>query len=87
MTCTTGGVICGYCSMERERIAASPASTMMIEITLAKMGRSMKNLENIRTPYLPALWSMTLAVMACICSAETGLTRAPGRAFISPSTT
>ena len=45
VTCT--GVIVGYCSIGSARIATSPASTMMIETTAAKIGRSMKKRENI----------------------------------------
>src|SRR5512135_322927 len=41
-------MIVGYCSIGRARIATSPASTMMIETTAAKTGRSMKKRENTR---------------------------------------
>src|SRR3954470_17675245 len=46
-TCTTGGAISGYWAMGSTRIAARPASAMKIEMTTAKIGRSMKNLENM----------------------------------------
>src|SRR3954469_8350132 len=46
-TCTTGGAISGYWAIGSTRIAARPASAMKIEMTTAKMGRSMKNLENM----------------------------------------
>src|SRR5512139_859755 len=50
-TVTTGGAISGYCATGSVRIAASPASTMKIEITAAKIGRSMKKRENMAAPY------------------------------------
>jgi hypothetical protein len=43
-----GGVISGYCEIGSEKTAIPPASVMRIEITLAKIGRSMKNREIIR---------------------------------------
>src|SRR5690242_17463955 len=46
-TVTTGGAISGYCAIGRFLIAASPASTMKIESTAAKIGRSMKKRENM----------------------------------------
>src|SRR6185436_7522504 len=46
-TVTTGGAISGYCAIGSERIAARPASTKNTEITAAKIGRSMKNLESM----------------------------------------
>ena len=39
---TTGGVICGNCAIGNACIATKPTTTMTIEITAAKMGRSMK---------------------------------------------
>ena len=45
------GVMVGYWATGRTFIATSPAMTIMRATTVAKMGRSMKNLENI--PYLP----------------------------------
>ena len=44
--CTTGGAISGYCAIGSARIAARPASTMKIESTAAKIGRSMKKRES-----------------------------------------
>ena len=44
---TTGGAISGYCAIGSVRIAARPASTRKIEITAAKIGRSMKKRENM----------------------------------------
>ena len=37
-----GGAISGYCAIGSTRIAARPASTMKMEMTTAKIGRSMK---------------------------------------------
>src|SRR5512138_643973 len=47
VTVTTGGAISGYWAIGRLRIAESPASTRKIEITAAKIGRSMKKRENM----------------------------------------
>src|SRR5882672_7447826 len=44
------GVMLGYCSTGRFFMQTSPAITMMVDITVAKMGWSMKNLENISGP-------------------------------------
>src|SRR4051794_27802127 len=40
-----GGTIDGNCASGRPRIATSPAITVTIEITIATMGRSIKNFE------------------------------------------
>jgi hypothetical protein len=42
---TVGGAICGYCAMGSTCAATSPAMTMMIEMTDAKIGRLMKNFD------------------------------------------
>ena len=47
MTCTVGGVTCGYWAKGRFFHARPPANTMTIESTVAKIGRSMKNRENM----------------------------------------
>jgi hypothetical protein len=39
---TLGGAMSGYCSTGRVKMPPMPASMMMIAITQAKMGRSMK---------------------------------------------
>ena len=52
VTVTTGGAISGYCAIGRFRIAARPAMTIKTERTAAKIGRSMKNLENMARAYL-----------------------------------
>src|SRR5512134_2472544 len=36
----------GYCAIGRDFIDTRPAMTMISEMTIAKIGRSMKNLEN-----------------------------------------
>jgi hypothetical protein len=45
VTCT--GVIVGYCATGSSIIETAPASEMMIATTAAKIGRSMKNRENM----------------------------------------
>jgi hypothetical protein len=42
---TVGGAICGYCAIGSTCEATSPAMTMMIEMTDAKIGRLMKNFD------------------------------------------
>src|SRR5688572_7520749 len=49
-TVTTGGAISGYCAIGSTRIAASPAMTMKIESTAAKIGRSIKKREIMVDP-------------------------------------
>src|SRR5579872_2860307 len=46
-TSTVGGVISGYCAMGSVHSEMPPASVMMIDSTEAKIGRSMKNRENM----------------------------------------
>ncbi len=41
---TTGGAMAGYWDTGSSKMASAPASMMMIAMTHAKMGRSMKNL-------------------------------------------
>ena len=45
LTTTVGGTISGYSLIGSSGIATSPATTMMIEMTEAKIGRSMKKEE------------------------------------------
>ena len=45
---TVGGVMSGYCATGNTRYAMIPASTMMMEITIATIGRLMKNLDMLR---------------------------------------
>src|SRR5512136_2454945 len=47
-TVTWTGVIVGYCSTGRRNIETPPAMTMTRETTVAKMGCSMKNRENMQ---------------------------------------
>ncbi len=47
-----GGVICGYCAIGSVQTATPPVSTMMMDTTVAKIGRSMKKRENkVRPPH------------------------------------
>jgi hypothetical protein len=48
----------GYCSTERPVSDTMPARQMMIDTTVAKIGRSMKNLENMGQSLLYLLPSM-----------------------------
>ena len=82
-TSTWGGAISGYCATGRLRMAARPAMTMKIEITMAKIGRSMKKRENMvdQPPGLGgagAAPASSLSGVAC--------TGAPGPSFRTPST-
>src|SRR3954463_2075750 len=56
VTCTVGGLICGYCEIGRPWKARAPASTITIDSTAAKIGRSMKNTENMASA-LGRRWS------------------------------
>ncbi len=42
VTWIIGGTISGYCAMGNPRIATTPSSTMMIDITIATIGRLTK---------------------------------------------
>src|SRR5690349_673987 len=44
---TVGGAMSGYCAIGRIELATRPAITMMIAMTPASTGRSMKNFENM----------------------------------------
>jgi hypothetical protein len=65
-----GGARKGYCSTLSPCNALSPSKTVRIAMTMATIGRRMKNWA---TGYLPACFS-------------SGLTCMPGRAFWTPST-
>ncbi len=41
-----GGVICGYWAIGRLKTATPPVRVMMMDTTVAKIGRSMKKREN-----------------------------------------
>ena len=47
LTCTVGGVMSGYWAIGRTSAASPPSRTMMIEMTQAKIGRSMKKRASI----------------------------------------
>jgi len=47
---TCGGAITGYCDTGRRSMDSVPASMMMMAITHAKMGRSIKNLAMNKNP-------------------------------------
>src|SRR5512135_3268339 len=67
VTWTVTGVIVGYCSTGRDTIATSPAMTTINETTVAKIGRSMKNLENViarSLPYFSPLAALVFPVSA-----------------------
>src|SRR5271170_4232773 len=49
-TSTVGGVISGYWAMGKPQPATNPARVMMMDITAAKIGRSIKNFENTYGP-------------------------------------
>jgi hypothetical protein len=55
-TSTVGGVISGYCAIGNTPTATAPAMTITMEMTLAKMGFSMKNLEIMIFPWLRYLF-------------------------------
>src|SRR5262245_14262576 len=44
---TVGGAMSGYCAIGSVKLATRPAMTMMIAMTPASTGRSMKNFENM----------------------------------------
>src|SRR4030095_788495 len=44
-TCTSGGAIAGNCEMGRGTIVTAPTMTVSSEITMATIGRLMKNLD------------------------------------------
>ena len=47
-TSTVGGVISGYCVTGSAKIAIAPERVITTDNTVAKIGRSIKNLENKR---------------------------------------
>ena len=76
--------MCGYCETGSARIATSPAITMTIEMTDAKTGRSMKNFEITARPFFAADAALVASTAGGYIG--TGLTGAPGRTLITPST-
>ena len=67
LTETVGGVRLGYSSIGSPLIPIKPAITMMIDITVANIGRFMKNLENIYLPLL-ATCSVCIFVVYKFCT-------------------
>src|SRR4051812_16989881 len=51
-TCTVGGVMSGYCATGSMKAATPPITTITIDSTQAKIGRSMKNLAISSAPQL-----------------------------------
>src|SRR5512146_1037244 len=47
----SGGTMLGYCAMGSPSIATTPTITMMIEMTMATMGRLMKNFDTATYPF------------------------------------
>src|SRR5665213_1096469 len=59
VTTTDGGTTSGYSEIGNCIMAIRPARKMAIEITPAKMGRSMKNLDRFMSAFSPeATWSV-----------------------------
>ena len=100
-TVTTGGAISGYCAIGSVRIAARPASTRNMEITAAKIGRSMKKRENMEVSSVRYALGADLASAGGAAPGAAGapgvapgapagappsLIGAPGRSFATPST-
>src|SRR5260221_11555098 len=50
LICTEGGAIGGYCSIGRPKIANANATMIRMAMTIAKIGRSMKNLAMLLRP-------------------------------------
>src|SRR5574343_406557 len=56
-----GGVMLGYCAIGSEAIATRPAMVMTMEMTAEKIGRSIKNLENMVDLPGAAYWTGRVA--------------------------
>ena len=50
LTLTVGGEICGYCAIGSCVAAIEPAMTMISEMTMANIGRWIKNLDKTPPP-------------------------------------
>ena len=87
VTLTTGGAISGYWAIGRRRTATTPRMMNTTEMTLAKIGRSMKKCE-IRIAGCPQLTRIVAVEGAPPASTVTccGVTLAPGRTRIRPLT-
>src|SRR5688572_12934908 len=80
-TVTTGGAISGYCAIGSTRIAASPAITMKIDSTAAKIGRSMKKRDIMAYRSLKALTQRTQRTQRTKGTASLALLRRVRRRF------
>src|SRR5260221_12870075 len=90
---TWGGRICGNCAMGNPRSDTMPTRTVMIAITIATMGRRMKN-EDIRRMLLAAQFLTAVAPVGALdddapdpSGAGFGATTAPSLIFWTPSKT
>src|SRR6267378_20871 len=75
-TVTWGGTTCGYCAIGRPSAASAPDRIISSAMTVESTGRSMKKLSIV--DYFADLLAEARA---------TGLTGAPGRTLLVPSTT
>ena len=85
VTCTIGGTISGYCEMGKPDIATRPSSTMMMEITMATMGRLTKN--SATGLVLDLIGGGGAAGVDAEAATGTAFTVIPSRRRCSPSTT
>src|SRR3569623_3526247 len=81
---TVGGEISGYWAIGRIDADTNPASTMMMASTLAKMGRSMKNLDLGSFLPLVAGWDGARASSYCLDGAAPGLAAPPWAPLAPP---
>jgi hypothetical protein len=85
-TLIVGGAISGYCATGRLTKLTSPSSTMMIETTEAKIGRSMKKCDmGNAAPYFAAD-GVPAGAPGGRSPSAIGITLMPGRARIKPFT-
>src|SRR5262245_37253778 len=88
LTWISGGAMFGYSDVGRARMVTAPAITMMIEITIATMGRLMKNFAMRAQFVLPPGWAGAgVGAVGGAASGERTVTVAPSRTFWRPSTT
>src|SRR5678816_3767538 len=86
VTVTTGGAISGYWPIGRTRIAARPASTRNMEMTAAKIGRSMKKRDSIGQAFGAGAAAGFAGAAGAVAPGATTLICAPGRSLATPST-
>src|SRR3569623_588905 len=79
-----GGEISGYWAIGKIDADTNPASTMMMASTLAKMGRSMKNLDMGSFLPLVAGWAGAWASSYCLAGAAPGLAAPPWAPLAPP---